>query len=114
MGKNKLAHFKEIGSFSHVFEPSAKEGLSGEHKLKGKWSEFFGNHNPIVLELGCGKGEYTLGMAQMYPEKNFVGVDIKGARIWRGAKTIEEEQIKNAAFLRTQIKFIASFLIWLR
>ena len=109
MGKNKLAHFKEIGSFSHVFEPSTEEGLSGKHELQGKWSAFFGNHNPIVLELGCGKGEYTLAMARMYPNKNFIGVDIKGARIWRGAKTIEEEKIKNAAFLRTQIEFIDSF-----
>lgn len=109
MGKNKLAHFKEIGSFNHVFEPSTEEGLSGTHKLQGKWSAFFGNNNPIVLELGCGKGEYTLGMASMYPDKNFIGVDIKGARIWRGAKTIEEEEINNAAFLRTNIEFIASF-----
>lgn len=109
MGKNKLAHFKEIGSFSHVFEPSTEEGLSGTHKLQGKWSAYFENHNPIILELGCGKGEYTIAMANMYPDKNFIGVDIKGARIWRGAKTIEEEKIKNAAFLRTQIEFIASF-----
>lgn len=109
MGKNKLAHFKEIDSFRHVFEPSAREGLRGEHELQGKWSGFFGNHNPIVLELGCGKGEYTLGMAEMYPDKNFIGIDIKGARIWRGAKTIEEEKIRNAAFLRTKIEFIASF-----
>ena len=109
VGKNKLAHFNENASFSHVFEPNIKEALSGDNKLQGKWSEFFGNHNPIVLELGCGKGEYTVAMARIYPNKNFIGVDIKGARIWRGAKTIEEEKINNAAFLRTKIEFIASF-----
>lgn len=109
MGKNKLAHFKENASFKHVFEPKAKDVLNGDNKLTGKWRKFFGNHNPIVLELGCGKGEYTVAMAKMYPSKNFIGVDIKGARIWRGAKTVEEEEIKNAAFLRTKIEFIASF-----
>ena len=109
VGKNKLAHFNENASFSHVFEPNIKEALSGDNKLQGKWSEFFGNHNPIVLELGCGKGEYTVAMARIYPNKNFIGVDIKGARIWRGAKTIEEEKINNAAFLRTKIEFAASF-----
>ena len=109
MAKNKLAHFKENASFKHVFEPKAKDVLNGDNKLTGKWRKFFGNHNPIVLELGCGKGEYTVAMAKMYPIKNFIGVDIKGARIWRGAKTVEEEEIKNAAFLRTKIEFIASF-----
>lgn len=109
MGKNKLAHFAEIGSFKHVFEPESKVGLSGESDLKGNWSVFFGNNHPIILELGCGKGEYTVEMARMYPDINFIGVDIKGARIWRGAKTIEEEKIPNAAFLRTKIEFIASF-----
>jgi len=109
VGKNKLAHFNENASFNHVFEPNIKDALNGDHKLKGTWSEFFDNNNPIVLELGCGKGEYTLGMAQFYPNRNFIGVDIKGARIWRGAKTIEEKNIDNAAFLRTKIEFIASF-----
>jgi tRNA (guanine-N7-)-methyltransferase len=108
VGKNKLAHFKENVSFRHVFEPNTKDALCGKNKLIGNWSEFFGNGNPIILELGCGKGEYTIAMARMYPNKNFIGVDIKGARIWRGAKTIEEEQIKNAAFLRTKVEFIAS------
>ena len=109
MGKNKLVHFNENASFRHVFEPNIKDALRGDNKLKGKWLEFFGNNNPIILELGCGKGEYTVAMAKMYPDKNFIGVDIKGARIWRGAKTIEEEKINNAAFLRTKIEFIASF-----
>ena len=109
MGKNKLAHFAEIGSFKHVFEPGSKEGLSGESDLQGSWPSFFGNDHPIILELGCGKGEYTVEMARMYPDKNFIGVDIKGARIWRGAKTIEEEKTPNAAFLRTKIEFIATF-----
>jgi len=109
VGKNKLAHFAEIGSYKHVFEPDSRVGLSGESDLKGNWSSFFGNDHPIILELGCGKGEYTIEMAWMYPDKNFIGIDIKGARIWRGAKTIEEEKIPNAAFLRTKIEFIASF-----
>jgi len=109
VGKNKLAHFAEITSFNHVFEPDSKEGLSGESELKGNWSAYFNNNNPLILELGCGKGEYTVDMARMYPDKNFIGIDIKGARIWRGAKTIEEEQLPNAAFLRTKIEFIASF-----
>ena len=109
VGKNKLAHFAEIGSFGHVFEPETKEALSGESDLKGNWAAFFKNSNPIILELGCGKGEYTVDMARMYPDKNFIGVDIKGARIWRGAKTIEEEQLSNAAFLRIKIEFVASF-----
>lgn len=109
MGKNKLAHFNENASFSHVFEPNIKNALSGDNKLKGNWSGFFKNENPIVLELGCGKGEYTVAMAKMYPNKNFIGIDIKGARIWRGAKIIEEKGLKNAGFLRTKIEFITSF-----
>ena len=109
MGKNKLIHFNEITRFVHVFEPSIEEAINNESKLKGNWAKFFNNNNPITLELGCGKGEYTLGMAKMYPNRNFIGVDIKGARIWRGAKTIEEEGIDNAAFLRMRIEFISSF-----
>ena len=109
MGKNKLAHFAEIKSMRHVFEPPIEEGIAGSSPLQGSWSSFFGNKNPITLELGCGKGEYTVGMAQMYPDRNFIGIDIKGARIWRGAKTIDEEKMGNAAFLRMRIEFIASF-----
>ena len=92
MGKNKLKKFAEMQSFSCVFQyPWAvleREGFP----LIGKWgAEYFGNDNPIVLELGCGKGEYTVGLARKYPEKNFIGIDIKGARIWTGAKAAETD-----------------------
>ncbi len=110
MGKGKLHKFQENETFHHVIEPEVKGYLSHDHSLKGKWgSNFFKNQNPIVLELGCGKGEYSVGMARLFPEKNFIGVDIKGARIWRGAKTSFEEKITNVAFLRTRIELINSF-----
>ncbi len=109
MGKRKLQHFAENKTFRHVIEPTSDEMLNDRFSLKGKWGEeFFGNANPIVLELGCGKGEYSVGMGRLYPEKNFIGVDIKGARIWRGAKTVQEDAIPNVAFLRTRIDFITS------
>ena len=107
MGKNKLKRFRENETFTNVLQPSREEILSGNFPLKGKWaSDFFQNENPIVLELGCGKGEYTVNLAQQYPQKNFIGVDIKGARFWRGAKTALEEKVPNAAFLRCQIELI--------
>lgn len=109
MSKHKLAHFAELKTFRHVMEPDIKVAMSGESELQGSWSSFFGNDNPITIELGCGKGEYTVGMAKMYPDRNFIGMDIKGARIWRGAKTVDQEKIANAAFLRQRIEFIASF-----
>jgi len=105
--KNKLKRFKENETFANVFQPSRQDLIEGVFDLKGKWnSKIFNNNNPIVLELGCGKGEYTVGLAQRYPEKNFIGVDIKGARFWRGAKTAIEENINNAKFLRAQIELI--------
>ena len=105
--KNKLKRFRENETFSNVFQPT-REGLVNEiFELKGKWNtDFFKNGNPIILELGCGKGEYTIGLAKRYPDKNFIGIDIKGARFWRGAKTALEENISNAAFLRTQIELV--------
>lgn len=107
MGKNKLKRFRENETFTNVLQPSREEILSGNFPLKGKWaSDFFKNENPIVLELGCGKGEYTVNLAQQYPQKNFIGIDIKGARFWRGAKTALEEKVPNAAFLRCQIELI--------
>lgn len=105
--KNKLKRFKENETFGNVFQPSRDELVNKEYSLKGNWRKtFFNNENPLVLELGCGKGEYSVALAQKYPNKNFVGIDIKGARFWRGAKTAIERQIKNVAFLRTQIELI--------
>lgn len=106
MGKNKLKRFAENETFSHVIEPPKEEILKGL-SLVGNWhKDVFKNNNPITLELGCGKGEYTVAMAREFPEKNFIGIDVKGARIWRGAKTVEEENLKNAAFLRLPIQWI--------
>ena len=105
--KNKLKRFKENETFSNVFQPTREEVISNQLPLKGKWrTDFFKNNNPIVLELGCGKGEYSVGLAQRNPNKNFIGIDIKGARFWRGAKTAIENGIQNVAFLRTQIELI--------
>jgi len=105
--KNKLKRFKENETFANVIQPNREEVITGNFPLKGVWArDFFKNNHPIVLELGCGRGEYTVNLAKEYPDKNFIGVDIKGARFWRGAKTALEEQIPNAAFLRTQIELI--------
>lgn len=105
--KNKLKRFNENETFANVVQPKRDELVNGEFNLKGQWnSSFFKNNNPLILELGCGKGEYTVGLAKKYPNKNFIGIDIKGARFWRGAKTAVEEGIENAAFLRTQIELI--------
>jgi len=104
--KNKLKRFRENETFGNVFQPSREEMIA-KLPQKGKWaSEVFKNNNPIVLELGCGKGEYTVELARRYPNTNFIGIDIKGARFWRGAKTAVEEGLTNVAFLRTQIELI--------
>lgn len=105
--KNKLRRFRENEKFENVIQPSREELTDNLFELKGKWSEnFFNNDNPVVLELGCGKGEYTVELARQNPDKNFVGIDIKGARFWRGAKTAIEEDLTNVAFVRTQIELI--------
>ena len=110
MGKNKLSRWVEMKSFGNVIEPDIAEIKTGSYTLRGRWKQdYFGNSNPIVLELGCGKGEYTVELAQSYPDKNHIGVDIKGARIWRGAKTAFETDRKNVLFIRTRIEFINSF-----
>jgi tRNA (guanine-N7-)-methyltransferase len=103
--KNKLKRFRENETFENVIQPTREEVLSN-FSWKGKWHSFFKNTNPIVLELGCGKGEYTLALAERNPQVNFIGIDIKGARFWRGAKTAVENQITNVAFIRTQIELI--------
>ena len=132
MSKGKLAKFADMASYPHVFEcpmgrlegessnatPAKDSQLSTPNfqlstfnfQLKGRWhSDFFHNDNPIVLELGCGRGEYTVGLARRYPERNFIGVDIKGARMWSGATESLKEGLKNVAFLRTNIEIIDRF-----
>jgi tRNA (guanine-N7-)-methyltransferase len=107
VGKNKLAKWAEMTTFGNVIEPASGKLTWEDHPLKGNWrKEIFHNSNPLILELGCGKGEYTVGLAAMYPDNNYVGVDIKGARMWRGAKTAIENNMLNVAFLRTRIEFI--------
>ena len=112
MGKNKLKKFAEMETFPNVFQCGAREMLPSNqvHPMAGHWRDsFFHNDNPIVLELGCGRGEYTVGLARKSPEKNFIGVDIKGARMWAGAKEAVNEGLSNVAFLRTNIEIIRSF-----
>ena len=110
MGKNKLRKWSEMENYSHVIQPRFEDVFRKDHELKGKWNEaFFGNNNPLILELGCGKGEYTVGMARMFPEKNFLGIDIKGARMWKGAMMAKNQSLKNVGFLRTRIELIESF-----
>lgn len=105
--KNKLKRFSENESFGNVFQPTREEVVAEKFELKNNWNEhFFKNNNPIVIELGCGKGEYTVGLAAKFPDKNFIGIDIKGARFWRGAKTAAEDGLSNVAFVRTQIELI--------
>ena len=112
MGKNKLKKFAEMETFRNVFQCGARETLEGNPvvAMRGKWhEEYFHNDNPIVLELGCGRGEYTVGLAARYPDKNYIGIDIKGARMWAGAKQAELAGMKNVAFLRTNIEMLAHF-----
>ncbi|MBO8473238.1 MAG: tRNA (guanosine(46)-N7)-methyltransferase TrmB [Bacteroidetes bacterium] len=108
-GKDKLRKFRENETFSCLMQPATDELLDKDYRLKGKWaSEYFRNSNPIVLELGCGKGEYTVGLALANRDVNYIGMDIKGARLWKGAKYVTEHSVANAAFLRTRIEFIDS------
>ena len=105
--KNKLKRFVENESFHNVIQPSRDELLKNNFKFFGNWKELvFKNSNPIVLELGCGKGEYTVNLAKLNPKKNYIGIDIKGARFWRGAKTALKENLKNVCFIRTQIELL--------
>ena len=115
MGHDKLRKFAENETFSCLLQPSAQELLADgyfnlrDHTVKGRWNERFGNSNPIVLELGCGKGEYTIALAERDPGRNYIGVDIKGARLWKGAKYATEHALPNVAFLRTRVEFITAF-----
>lgn len=107
MGKNKLAKFADMATYPHVVEAAGLPQADKPFALRGCWhSQFFHNDNPIVLELGCGRGEYTVGLARLFPDKNFIGVDIKGARMWTGATESLQEGLHNVAFLRTHIEFI--------
>lgn len=108
MSKNKLSKFADMATYPHVFEAAAFD--AGDFAMKGRWNaDFFRNGNPIVLELGCGRGEYTVGLGRLFPDKNFIGIDIKGARMWTGATESLKEGLKNVAFLRTHIEFIERF-----
>jgi len=110
VSKNKLTKFAELNTYEHVVQISYKKLLAEEFQYKGKWSEaFFGNTNPVILELGCGKGEYTVKLACHFPEYNFIGLDIKGARMWVGATQGKELGLKNVGFLRTNIENIRLF-----
>ena len=110
MAKNKLQKFADMEHYSHVFQYPFAVLKERGFEMRGKWNEqFFHNTNPIVLELGCGKGEYAVGLARRYPDKNFIGVDIKGARMWTGATEAQDEGIENVAFLRTHIELITHF-----
>lgn len=109
MGKDKHKRFAETATFNNFIQPF-QHYHTDDHPLKGKWGpDYFKNDHPIILELGCGKGEYTVGLAGRYPENNYLGVDIKGARMWKGAKTAMENNIKNVGFLRIPIGQIEQF-----
>ncbi len=109
MTKRKLVHFEENLTFPHLIQPYFNE-LSPGYTLQSKWgTDFFHNHHPIIIELGCGKGEYTVGLAQKYPKMNFIGIDVKGARLWRGARTVHENEMKNVAFIRQRVDFVEKF-----
>jgi len=110
MSKNKLARFKENKTFTNLFQYIDYDLLKTVFPLKGRWNDlYFKNNNPIVLEIGCGKGEYTIALSQQFPDMNFIGIDRKGARLWRGAKTAFDTKMTNVAFLRTEIDTIASY-----
>ena len=110
MGKGKLAKFADMATYDNVFQYPYGSLEHTDFPLQGRWHEdYFHNQNPIVLELGCGKGEYTVGLAKLMPDVNFIGVDIKGARMWTGATQAVNEGLKNVAFLRTNIEIIDRF-----
>ncbi len=110
MGKNKLKKFADMETFSCVFQYPFAAVKEKPFPMRGRWNaEYFGNDNPIVLELGCGKGEYAVGLGRRFPDKNYIGIDIKGARMWTGARIVEQEHITNVAFLRTSIELIEHF-----
>ncbi len=107
MAKNKLKHFADMKTMDFVFEPDMETIKQGNFQLKGKWhSDFFKNEHPIIVELGCGKGEYSVDLGKKYPENNYIGIDIKGARIWYGADDVRKNDLPNIAFVRTKVDFL--------
>lgn len=121
MGRSKIEKFRELQDFNNVLQPKFEEVFRKDYYLKGKWhSDIFKNTNSIVLEIGCGRGEYTLFLSKKYKNKNYIGIDIKGARIWKGAKNASEEDLPNVLFLRTLVENLPSIfapdeidVIWL-
>ncbi len=111
MGKNKLKRFADNQAYSHVFEPTYPEIASGTFIKSTHWNAFFGNDNPITVELGCGKGEYTVGLAEHYPDRNFIGLDVKGARLWVGASYAKKNGLKNVAFIRSRVDFLDALFL---
>jgi tRNA (guanine-N7-)-methyltransferase len=110
VGKGKLTKFEEVRSFENVLEPDLEELFQGGHELRGRWKDsFFSHAGPLYLELACGKGEYSVELARRYPDSNFLGIDIKGNRIWTGAKQALEEGLDNVRFLRTRVEFVDAF-----
>lgn len=110
MAKNKLKRFADNATMSCIFQPNLETALNDSFELKGKWhADYFKNDHPIVLELGCGKGEYAVGLGKKYPNRNYIGVDVKGARIWEGANVVRNENLKNIAFVRARIDFVHTF-----
>ncbi|MAQ31657.1 MAG: tRNA (guanosine(46)-N7)-methyltransferase TrmB [Flavobacteriales bacterium] len=108
MSRSKLKKFEQLQYMSHVVQPNRDDLLNDSFLIKGNWNKQFKNSNPIVLELGCGKGEYSVALAKMFPNLNFIGIDIKGSRIHSGAKAVELEKLNNVIFIRTQIEYIES------
>ena len=120
MARNKLKKFHKLTQMSHVIQPNNDDILNDRFFLKGNWSKKFANTNPIILELGCGKGEYTVNLAKMYPNYNYIGVDIKGSRIYSGADIVKREDLQNVLFLRTHVEYLEKifaqnevFAIWI-
>jgi tRNA (guanine-N7-)-methyltransferase len=108
MPKRKMQRFAELETFGNVHQPKLNDIINSDYKYKGKWAtDYFKNSNPVILELACGKGEYTIGLAEKHPEINFIGIDIKGERIWKGSKVSIEKNLTNVAFLRSRIEYIS-------
>ncbi len=108
MAKRKLQRFAENYTFPNMFQPTFQE-LAAGFAYRGNWHSFFGNDHPVILELGCGKGDYSVGLARVNPDKNYIGIDIKGARMWRGGKQSQQEGITNVAFIRNHVQNIRQF-----